>query len=276
MNWSNLDFVLPSDIEPLFDMACLSEFEEYGKKFCGKEWSSWWNFQSKKAKVINEFIQFIGAQYNLEKEEIPEVRFQDLAKDNPGQYQDGVMIINSLKLDEGEEVATTIVHELAHVYQQKVVDKCEVVELRLKDYKTMTEKEKNIARKKANPNDHPVGKWGKELQLDQSDMSPFEYGSLDIEIFALYKEIVAAHYMFRRKTNSQACTYVGYNGIHGVCNVIQTDLGACVVLNKDETKTLYGYKEKEVEGYSFYIDFGKGNNSKTFSEYVDAYEEYIK
>ncbi|HFJ9467873.1 hypothetical protein [Bacillus cereus group sp. BfR-BA-01495] len=273
MDWNRFDVNKIINNETFFNKLYYGPIVDFGKIFDGERWSNL--KRNEKKRQINEFFNFMCRRFELEEKSKPKLRFKILSSKSFGYYYNNKVTINRLKLGNGEEIAATIVHELAHAYQWRIITNVHEVSYEHSNYPmAKSEFEKRVERILANPAHHPVKEWYEDFQKDQNEMEFDEYINLRIEVFVFEKEVEYCHYMFGRMTNSQAEWYVGFKGKHNFGEMIVSDYGNGVLIKKDSELRLIGVETNE--GYKYFVQYQDGKESELYASYTDAYNEYVK
>lgn len=225
--------------------------------------------------IIGNFIVEISELMELRA--VPKFSIEPLEEHEYGKIDKKAkcILLNVNHLSDGEGMAGTIVHELAHAYQVQVVKDSNFIK-NLNDFLDGKKMEKALL--KVNPKRFPVEKFLEEMEVDQNELDYEQYLDLLIEINAFETEKDFAEIMFGRMTNKQAQKYVTYNGKYSFGFVEETTKGKCVsilplkkgfmvlgqVVDLDKWEFKF-YVVKDVEGSYFEYD-----------EYSKAYDKYVE
>ncbi|SME38945.1 hypothetical protein BACERE00185_04530 [Bacillus mobilis] len=238
--------------------------------------SCWENKEDYEQKeIIGNFIDEISGFMGLSA--VPDFSIGPLKENAYGMIDKKAKCIslNENYINDGEGMAGTIVHELAHAYQVQVVTDSNFIK-KLANY--LDEKKMKKALLKVNPKRFPVEKFIEEMEMDQEELEYEQYIELLIEINAFETEKDFAEIMFGRMTNMQAQKYVTYNGKYNFGFAEETSKGKVVsILPLKKGFMVFGQViDLDKWEFKFYVVNVMESYSYEYSEYSKAYDKYVE
>ncbi|OSY02089.1 hypothetical protein BTJ45_01152 [Bacillus mycoides] len=261
------------------------EIADWGQHFQSSLWES--TIESRKIDDINKFMDFLAKYFKVKK--IPSVKFEQMEENYFGGYLNNVITLNTLHLWDGEEVATTLVHEISHRVQEELISEVTRVEKgivgKIADvvvkwgpkwvpgWISKIAFEKRVFTYIVNPKRLPVEKYRKEFNINQNNLKYQTYIALGIEMNAFNAEVEFARRMFGRMTENQARKFADFAGENGYGQKKNTKYGQSVVMERDKKGNCLCFFEEDIKR-TFFVENQWGEVVCKHSNYVDMYKQF--